>query len=219
MLSRTASSPTTLPRWPGQGTRRSTTRTCSGWSTSAKRAAGDGPARCKTDTAAVEPWSRRWSRPVRPECIPSSPGRTSVGGSGSNDPIAIHGRGPASTDPSRPSFPLRSPSRWHLPSCPPRLRRRPTALQQSLASGPRCWPRSASCRCITPAELRLGPRAGDLVAYVRAGYRFSDPRPFIVSGGAPVVRRGLVSAAPARTPAGGWDGTARTDGLLLVRRS
>ncbi len=103
----------------------------------------------------------------------------------------------------------------------------------------------------TPAELRLGPLAGDLVAYVRAGYRFSDPRPisnpipgnhghpatvpipFFVSGGAPVVRRGLVSAAPARTidvaptvaalyrlkaPAGGWDGAARTDGLLLARR-
>ena len=103
----------------------------------------------------------------------------------------------------------------------------------------------------TPAELRLGPLAGDLVAYVRAGYRFSDPRPisnpipgnhghpatvpipFFVSGGAPVVRRGLVSAAPARTidvaptvaalyrlkaPAGAWDGTARTDGLLLAGR-
>ena len=26
-----------------------------------------------------------------------------------------------------------------------------------------------------PAELRLGPVAGDLVAYCRAGWRFSDP--------------------------------------------
>lgn len=95
-----------------------------------------------------------------------------------------------------------------------------------------------------PEELRLGDRAGDLVAYVRPGYRFSDPRPysnpipgnhghpatlpipFFVSGGSPVVRRGRVSDAPARTvdvaptiaalyglrsPSGGWDGTARTD--------
>jgi hypothetical protein len=68
-----------------------------------------------------------------------------------------------------------------------------------------------------PAELRLGARAGDLVAYVRPGYRFSDPRPysnpipgnhghpatlpipFFVTGGSTLIRRGAVSDAPART--------------------
>lgn len=68
-----------------------------------------------------------------------------------------------------------------------------------------------------PAELRLSARAGDLVAYVRAGYRFSDPQPvsnpipgnhghpatlpipFFVSGDPALVRRGRVSDAPART--------------------
>ncbi|MFC4608531.1 alkaline phosphatase family protein [Streptomyces maoxianensis] len=95
-----------------------------------------------------------------------------------------------------------------------------------------------------PDELRLGTVAGDLVAYVRPGYRFSDPRPysnpipgnhghpatlpipFFVTGGSGVVRRGVVSDAPARTvdvaptvaalfglraPSGGWDGSARKD--------
>ncbi|WP_309143975.1 alkaline phosphatase family protein [Streptomyces sp. PKU-MA01144] len=69
----------------------------------------------------------------------------------------------------------------------------------------------------TPRELRLGPEAGDLVAYVRPGYRFSDPHtasnpipgnhghpatlpiPFFVGGGASVVRTRTVSDAPART--------------------
>lgn len=68
-----------------------------------------------------------------------------------------------------------------------------------------------------PAELRLGPEAGDLVAYCRAGWRFTDPTPmsnpipgnhghpatepipFLVSGGHPAVRRGAVSGEPART--------------------
>jgi hypothetical protein len=68
-----------------------------------------------------------------------------------------------------------------------------------------------------PAELRLGPEAGDLVAYCRAGWRFTDPTPlsnpipgnhghpatepipFLVSGGHPAVRAGAVSGAPART--------------------
>ncbi|MGY2067573.1 alkaline phosphatase family protein [Blastococcus sp. SYSU DS0619] len=95
-----------------------------------------------------------------------------------------------------------------------------------------------------PAELRLGPEAGDLVAYCRAGWRFTDPTPlsnpipgnhghpatepipFLVSGGSPLVRPGVVSGAPARTvdvaptvgalfglgaPQGGYDGTARTE--------
>ena len=68
-----------------------------------------------------------------------------------------------------------------------------------------------------PAELRLGPEAGDLVTYCRAGWRFTDPTPlsnpipgnhghpatepipFLVSGGHPAVRRGAVSGDPART--------------------
>jgi hypothetical protein len=68
-----------------------------------------------------------------------------------------------------------------------------------------------------PAELRLGPEAGDLVAYCRAGWRFTDPTPvsnpipgnhghpatepipFLVSGGHGSVRRGAVSGDPART--------------------
>ena len=93
-----------------------------------------------------------------------------------------------------------------------------------------------------PASLRLGPEAGDLVAYCEAGWRFSDPDPlanpipgnhghpvtepipFFVSGGAPVVVAGRTSTAPARpvdvaptvgavfglaAPAGGYDGTSR----------
>lgn len=68
-----------------------------------------------------------------------------------------------------------------------------------------------------PAELRLGKEAGDLIAYARPGYRFSDPRPvsnpipgnhghpatlpipFFVSGSPSLVRRGHVSEAAART--------------------
>lgn len=69
----------------------------------------------------------------------------------------------------------------------------------------------------TPANLRLGPEAGDLVVYCLPGWRFTDPTvvsnpipgnhghpvtepiPFFVSGGHPAVHRGEVSAAPART--------------------
>jgi hypothetical protein len=68
-----------------------------------------------------------------------------------------------------------------------------------------------------PEALRLGPEAGDLVAYCRSGWRFTDPTPvsnpipgnhghpvtepipFLVAGGHPSVRRGAVSGAPART--------------------
>ncbi len=68
-----------------------------------------------------------------------------------------------------------------------------------------------------PSELRLGSRAGDVVVYCRAGYRFSDPSvtsnpipgnhghpatlpiPFFVSGGSPVVAPGTSSTAPARS--------------------
>ena len=63
----------------------------------------------------------------------------------------------------------------------------------------------------TPRELRLGPEAGDLVVYCRAGWRFSDPAfydnpipgnhghpatrpiPFFIGGGSPLVRRGSSS--------------------------
>lgn len=67
-----------------------------------------------------------------------------------------------------------------------------------------------------PGELRLGAEAGDLVAYCRAGWRFSDPYvisnpipgnhghpatepiPFFITGGSPKVVAG-VSSDPART--------------------
>ncbi len=69
----------------------------------------------------------------------------------------------------------------------------------------------------TPDELRLGPRAGDFVAYCRAGWRFTDPKPwsnpipgnhghpatepipFFVSGGHPAVRTRNASSAAATT--------------------
>lgn len=68
-----------------------------------------------------------------------------------------------------------------------------------------------------PAELRLGPEAGDLVVFCKAGWRFTDPNvvsnpipgnhghpatepmPLVISGGHPMVRRGQVSSAPAGT--------------------
>lgn len=68
-----------------------------------------------------------------------------------------------------------------------------------------------------PAELRLGAEAGDLIAYCRAGWRFSDPAilsnpipgnhghpatepiPFFIGGGSPRVRRGVTLSDQART--------------------
>ena len=68
-----------------------------------------------------------------------------------------------------------------------------------------------------PSDLRLGIEAGDLVAYCRAGWRFSDPMivsnpipgnhghpttepiPFFISGGSPRVRTGITLSEPART--------------------
>jgi len=68
-----------------------------------------------------------------------------------------------------------------------------------------------------PGELRLGPEAGDLVAYCRAGWRFSDPYivsnpipgnhghpatepiPFFISGGSPRLATARVLSDPART--------------------
>jgi hypothetical protein len=68
-----------------------------------------------------------------------------------------------------------------------------------------------------PVQLRLGPLAGDLVVFCKAGWRFTDPTvisnpipgnhghpasepiPFVISGGHPTVRRGQVSSAPARS--------------------
>ncbi|RKT84705.1 Predicted pyrophosphatase or phosphodiesterase, AlkP superfamily [Saccharopolyspora antimicrobica] len=67
-----------------------------------------------------------------------------------------------------------------------------------------------------PAELRLGPEAGDLVVYCEPGWRFADPEvisnpipgnhghpatepiPFFITGGHPAIRTGT-SAAEART--------------------
>lgn len=69
----------------------------------------------------------------------------------------------------------------------------------------------------TPSELRLGSRAGDLVAYCKPGWRFTDPTPlsnpipgnhghpatepipFIIAGGHPAVRRGQVVDYPVHT--------------------
>lgn len=95
-----------------------------------------------------------------------------------------------------------------------------------------------------PPDLRLGPEAGDLVVYCGPGWRFSDPDqwsnpipgnhghpvtepiPFLVAGGSPLVRRGAAAPAPARTvdvaptigayfglrpTAGGYDGTVRRE--------
>lgn len=68
-----------------------------------------------------------------------------------------------------------------------------------------------------PARLRLGPEAGDLVVYCKAGWRFSDPDyqdnpipgnhghpatkpiPFFISGGSPLVPKNTTSAVQART--------------------
>ena len=70
---------------------------------------------------------------------------------------------------------------------------------------------------VRPSTQRLGDRAGDLVAYCRPGWRFSDPEvlsnpipgnhghpatepiPFLVTGGHPALRRGATSSAAART--------------------
>lgn len=72
-------------------------------------------------------------------------------------------------------------------------------------------------RLYDPAELRLGPRAGDLVATCHQGWRFSDPTPlsnpipgnhghevtlpipFFISGGHRIVRHGQVVDRPVTT--------------------
>ena len=69
----------------------------------------------------------------------------------------------------------------------------------------------------TTPDLRLGPNAGDLLVWCKAGWRFSDPGPqsnpipgnhghpatypipFFIGGGAPAVRKGIARSAPART--------------------
>ena len=95
----------------------------------------------------------------------------------------------------------------------------------------------------SPASLRLGARAGDLVVFCQAGRRFSaapgpdanpipgnhghpatEPIPFFVGGGSPLVRRRTSSSAVAHTmdvaptvgavfglgaPTGGYDGVNR----------
>jgi arylsulfatase A-like enzyme len=68
----------------------------------------------------------------------------------------------------------------------------------------------------TPS-LRLGPKAGDLLVYCKAGWRFSDPGPqsnpipgnhghpatepipFFVTGGSPAVKKGIARSAKAHT--------------------
>jgi Type I phosphodiesterase / nucleotide pyrophosphatase len=68
-----------------------------------------------------------------------------------------------------------------------------------------------------PGALRLGAEAGDLVAFCRAGWRFSDPQPvsnpipgnhghpatapvpFFLAGGSPLVGGARVSSEPVRT--------------------
>ena len=65
--------------------------------------------------------------------------------------------------------------------------------------------------------LRLGPKAGDLLVYCKAGWRFSDPGPqsnpipgnhghpatepipFFVTGGSPAVKKGIARSARAHT--------------------
>lgn len=72
-------------------------------------------------------------------------------------------------------------------------------------------------RLYSPAELRLGPRAGDVIATCHPGWRFSDPTPlsnpipgnhghevtlgipFFVGGGHRAVRRGVVVDRPVTT--------------------
>ncbi len=91
----------------------------------------------------------------------------------------------------------------------------------------------------TPAELRLGSKAGDLIVFCKSGYRFSDPDPvsnpipgnhghpatypipFFLTGGAvaPAVRSeraATIDVAPTvgrilglPAPRGGYDGTPR----------
>lgn len=70
---------------------------------------------------------------------------------------------------------------------------------------------------LAPWRLRLSPLAGDLVAYCKAGWRFSDPTslsnpipgnhghpatepiPFFISGGSALVRTGTTSSSPVHT--------------------
>ncbi len=95
-----------------------------------------------------------------------------------------------------------------------------------------------------PGELGLGKEAGEVVVYCQAGWRFSDPRPwsnpipgnhghpatepipFVIAGGDPVIRSGHASSAQAHTidvaptvgalfglsdPPGGYDGEVRAE--------
>jgi len=97
---------------------------------------------------------------------------------------------------------------------PPSERSRAVARIQQLA-GP--VPGVLSVLDRTRRSLRLGPEAGDVVAYCQAGWRFSDPDltsnpipgnhghpatrsiPFFIGGGHRVVPRGVASPDHART--------------------
>lgn len=100
-----------------------------------------------------------------------------------------------------------------------------------------------------PEELRLGPEAGDLVVYCAQGWRFSDPQPwsnpipgnhghpatqpipFLIAGGDPIVRKGAAVATAAYTidvaptvgalfglsaPEGGYDGAVRAEAFTAL---
>jgi ectonucleotide pyrophosphatase/phosphodiesterase family member 5 len=101
---------------------------------------------------------------------------------------------------------------------------RPTVLHRMRAAA-LAHPGVASVH--DPVEYRLGPLAGDLIAFVHPGWRFTDPAvhsnpipgnhghpvtldiPFIVAGGHPIVRRGVQVADVTATnldvaPTVGW---------------
>ena len=90
---------------------------------------------------------------------------------------------------------------------------RRTAALERMREIARATPGVLSVRA--PKRLRLGPNAGDLVAYCRSGWRFSDPAqydnpipgnhghpatspiPFFIGGGHRLVAKGSYSAAAA----------------------
>lgn len=100
-----------------------------------------------------------------------------------------------------------------------------------------------------PGELGLGKEAGEVVVYCQAGWRFSDPKPwsnpipgnhghpatepipFLIAGGDPVIRSGHASSAQAHTidvaptvgalfglndPTGGYDGEVRGEAFTAA---
>ncbi|MXG91906.1 alkaline phosphatase family protein [Nocardioides sp. YIM 123512] len=96
----------------------------------------------------------------------------------------------------------------------PARRAEAVARMQAVAS---TVPGVLATYATTEPSLRLGPEAGDVIAYCQAGWRFSDPTllanpipgnhghpatepiPFFVTGGHPSLPRGTVSSRRART--------------------